>query len=108
MGENVSAEGLYMVVTLLEDRIRIEKNHGFSNNYQRLYDEVMLADIDLNHIEYSQARSMLIKGYLLIPLNKKLAFPNTFNAKAREIKLWFKTDGNESFEGFKQALMERR
>lgn len=97
-----------MTVTLLEDRIRIEKNHGFSKNCQEFYDEVMLDDIDLNHIEYSQARSMLIKGYLLISLNKKLVFPNTFNGKAKEIKLWFKTEGNETFERFKQALMERR
>ncbi|AKN29543.1 hypothetical protein Ccar_01260 [Clostridium carboxidivorans P7] len=108
MDGNTSAEGLYMTITLLEDRVRIEKNQGFSRSSQELYDEVMLDDIDLNHVECSQARSMLIQGYLLIPLNKKLAFPNTFNGKAKEIKLWFKTEGNESFERFKQALMERR
>ncbi|AKA69790.1 hypothetical protein [Clostridium scatologenes] len=108
MDENVSAKGLYMTVTLLEDRIRIEKNQGFSKNCEELYDEVMLNDIDLNHVECSQARSMLIQGYLLMPLNKKLAFPNTFNGKSKEVKLWFKTDGNENFERFKQALMERR
>lgn len=108
MDENISAEGIYMTIILLEDRIRIEKNQGFSKNCQEFYDEVMLDDIDLNHIECSQARSVLIQGYLLIPLNKKLAFPNTFNGKTREVKLWFKTEGNESFERFKQALMERR
>lgn len=108
MDENISAEGIYMTIILLEDRIRIEKSQGFSKNCQEFYDEVMLDDIDLNHIECSQARSVLIQGYLLIPLNKKLAFPNTFNGKTREVKLWFKTEGNESFERFKQALMERR
>jgi hypothetical protein len=108
MEETKSAKSLYMTVTLLEDRIRIEKNQGFSKGLDEVYDEVMLEDIDLNHIECSPARSMLIQGHLIIPLHKKLNFPNTFHGKTKELKLWFKTDGNEEFEKFKEILMERR
>ncbi len=108
MEETKIAKGLYMTAILLEDKIRIEKSQGFSKELTEIYDDVMLEDIDLNHVEYSPARSMFIQGYLLIPLNKKLNFPNTFHGKTKELKLWFKTDGNEEFEKFKEMLMERR
>lgn len=108
MEENKSAKGLYITVTLLEDKIRIEKNQGFSKEAAEVYDEVSLEDIDLNHVEYSPARSMFIQGYLLIPLHKKLNFPNVFHGKTKELKLWFKKDGNEEFEKFREILMEIR
>lgn len=108
MEEGIGFKGLYMSIVVLEDRIRIAKNQGYSKAIEMNFDQVLFEDIDLNHIEYSPARSMIIQGYILIPLNKKINFPDTFKGKAKELKIWFNKDGNESFEQLREILMSKR
>lgn len=109
MEENKNFKGLYMNITLLKDRLRISQNKGYINKaVEDVYEEVMIEDIDLNHVEFSPARSMIIQGYLIIPLKKKLVLPNIFKGKVTEIKIWFKRDGNEPFEELRELLMAMR
>jgi hypothetical protein len=109
MEENKTFKGLYMTVALMEDRLRINENKGYTNReLEGLYDEILIEDIDLNHLEVAMARSIIVRGCLTIPLNKKMTFNNVFKGKAKEIKIWFDKEGNEPFEELRELLMGMR
>lgn len=109
MENNKIFKGLYMNAMLLEDRLRIAQNKGFTNkNLEESYDEIMFEDMDLHHIEFAPARSIIVQGYLHIPFNKKLTLTSIFKGKAKELKIWFNKEGNEQFEKLRELLMEKR
>ncbi|WP_411680831.1 hypothetical protein [Clostridium thailandense] len=102
-------KGLFMTVTVLEDRLRIDQNDGYLKKHlEESYDEILFEDIDLNHIECAMARSVIIRGCFTIPLNRKVTFNNVFKGKSKEIKIWFGKDGNEPFEKLRELLMAMR
>lgn len=109
MEDNKIFKGMYMTVTVLEDRLRIDENKGYTNReLEESYDEILFEDIDLNHIEFAMARSIIVRGCFTIPLNRKITFNNVFKGKSKEIKIWFDKEGNKPFEELKELLMGMR